>query len=196
MARPLSATDDDIINAAYQLVRHAGYDGLTISQLAREVGLTRAAITQRFGSAENLKSIVCRKKAEQLEAAVAELRATPGEEGLIEFAEFLGRMIGSRQNLSSFLQGYHDGIGEDVRLALEERRGQALRQAIARVMPPCAVAPEVAADLFMAFMSGSMLAWQANYSMDAPSFLKMRTQQWIAMMGLSRTANPQLGKVT
>lgn len=188
MARPLTVTDDDIVQAAYAVVRRAGYDGFTISEVARELGLTRAAITQRFGTADNLKAIVSRLKAEQLEELIDQLSAVPGPEGLLEFATFLGGMIGSRENLSSFLQGYSRTIHDQVRLQLEERRGRAMRMAIQRVMPPCNVVPEIAADMFMTFMSGSMLAWKSGRSEDAISFLRERTLQWMQLAGIKYDA--------
>lgn len=188
MARPLTVTDDDIVQAASAVVRRAGYDGFTISEVARELGLTRAAITQRFGTVDNLKAIVSRLKAEQLEELIDQLSAVPGPEGLLEFATFLGGMIGSRENLSSFLQGYSRTIQDEVRLQLEERRGRAMRMAIQRVMPPCNVVPEIAADMFMTFMSGSMLAWKSGRSEDAISFLRERALQWMQLAGIKYDA--------
>ena len=188
MARPLTATDDDIVQAAYAVVRRAGYDGFTISEVARDLGLTRAAITQRFGGADQLKAIVCRLMAEQLEDLIDQLAAVPGPEGLLEFATFLGGMIGSRENLSSFLQGYSRTIHDEVRLQLEERRGRAMRLAIQRVMPPCNVTPETASDMFMTFMSGSMLAWKSGRSDDAISYLQERTLQWMQLAGIKYDA--------
>lgn len=188
MARPLTVTDDDIVQAAYAVVRRAGYDGFTISEAARELGLTRAAITHRFGTADNLKATVSRLKAEQLEELIDQLSAVPGPEGLLEFATFLGGMIGSRENLSSFLQGYSRTIHDQVRLQLEERRGRAMRMAVQRVMPPCNVVPEIAADMFMTFMSGSMLAWKSGRSEDAISFLRERTLQWMQLAGIKYDA--------
>jgi TetR/AcrR family macrolide resistance operon transcriptional repressor len=188
MARPLTATDDDIVKAAYAVVQRVGYEGFTISEVARQLGLTRAAITQRFGSADQLKTIVCRLTAEQLEGLINQLSAVPGPEGLLEFATFLGGMIGSRENLSSFLQGYSRTIHDQVRLQLEERRGRAMRAAIQRVMPPCNVVPEIAADMFMTFMSGSMLAWKSGRSEDAISFLREQTLQWMELAGIEYDA--------
>lgn len=188
MARPLTVTDDDIVQAASAVVRRAGYDGFTISEVARELGLTRAAIRQRFGTVDNLKAIVSRLKAEQLEELIDQLSAVPGPEGLLEFATFLGGMIGSRENLSSFLQGYSRTIQDEVRLQLEERRGRAMRMAIQRVMPPCNVVPEIAADMFMTFMSGSMLAWKSGRSEDAISFLRERALQWMQLAGIKYDA--------
>jgi AcrR family transcriptional regulator len=48
MARPLSATDEDILQSAQQVMRRRGFEGFSLSEVAREVGLTRTAIALRF----------------------------------------------------------------------------------------------------------------------------------------------------
>lgn len=184
MARPLSVTDDNVISAASAVVNRVGFDGFTISEVAREVGLTRAAITQRFGDAGKLKTLVRLEKAERFEHMLAELRAAPGPDGILEIAAFLGNLVGSRTNLSLFMQEYSASIDDKVRMEVEHRRGLAMRNAIIRVMPPCNVEPDIAAELFQSFMSGSMLSWQATRSGDAQCFLRERARQWMQMMGL------------
>jgi AcrR family transcriptional regulator len=50
MARPRTASDEDILRAAFTAITRLGPARLTLAEVAREAGLTPAALVVRFGS--------------------------------------------------------------------------------------------------------------------------------------------------
>src|SRR5690606_862467 len=99
------------------------------------------------------------------EGMLTTLRAEPGAPGLMEIAEFVGRLAGGQQNFSAFLLDYSANMQSTARRRIEERRGEALRAAVAKVMPPLAIERDAAVAAFMAHVTGSLMAW---HSYDDP----------------------------
>lgn len=54
VGRPRTASDDDILRAAFRVVTRLGPGGLTLAEVAKEIGLSAAALVQRFGSKRGL----------------------------------------------------------------------------------------------------------------------------------------------
>jgi TetR/AcrR family macrolide resistance operon transcriptional repressor len=184
MARPLSVTDDQILDATHAVLIEMGAHGLTVSEIARRVGVSRAAISQRFGPLDDIKRLLMDRMAAQYEARLAQIAPKPGAAGLIAITELIGGMIKERERFSNFMFRYNVNIHDPILLSLEERRGQALRQLIARVMPDTALPKPAAVDAFMAHMTGSMINWQASQHPNATAFLRERTANWIRLAGI------------
>lgn len=178
MARPLSATDDEILDAARRVLAREGAAGFTIAEVAREVGLSRTAISLRFKTAADLKEVLFNRAGDHFDTLVAELALEPGARGLVEIAELVGRLARGRKNFSAFILDYGTNIEDAGRLRMEDRRGRTLRAAIAKVLPQTALAHDAAVDVFMANLTGSLFAWQSSDEPDAVTFLRNRALDW------------------
>lgn len=184
MARPLMATDDQILDAARNVLFRRGHDGFSVSEVAKEVGLSRSAIILRFDGASGLQSAVLERVAADFDDFMATCTAPPGPEGLLEIVSLIGRLVGSRRGLSLFMASFQADIQVPALAAFERRRGEALIRAIRRVMPPLPVAPEAAAAAFMAHIAGSLMAWQGSDVPEAEPLLRERTIQWMQIAGI------------
>jgi len=184
MARPLSVTDEQILEATQAVLFEAGSNGLTISAIARRLGVSRAAISQRMGSLDDIKRLLMDRLAAQYEAVLAQLSPEPGAAGLIAITELIGSMIKERERFTNFMFRYNVNIDDPILRGLEERRGQALRELIAQAMPETALPKPDAVDAFMAQMTGSMINWQASQHPNAAAFLRERTVNWIRLAGI------------
>ncbi|MFP5318490.1 MAG: TetR/AcrR family transcriptional regulator [Acidimicrobiia bacterium] len=71
MGRPRTASDDDILDAAARAISRAGPGRLTLASVAAEVGITAAAILQRFGSKHGLLLALSRRGTVEAAGAVA-----------------------------------------------------------------------------------------------------------------------------
>jgi AcrR family transcriptional regulator len=71
VARPRKATDDQIFEAAYRVMRRRGPSEWTLADIAAEAGLTAGALVQRFGSKRDLLVTLI----ERFAAAVPDLHA-------------------------------------------------------------------------------------------------------------------------
>lgn len=185
MARPLSATDDEILEAAGKVMRRRGPDGFSVSEVAREVGLSRTAIILRFKGGDELKRTLMRKNAAEFEARVSALETGHGAAALLAIADMIAQMAGSRDNFSGFMLRYTANVSDPILFGLEERRGEVLRAAIARAMPETAIEKGAAVDAFMAHLTGSLLYWQTSDELDARRFLRQRVMNWLRLVGIS-----------
>lgn len=188
MARPMSVTDEEILEAAHAVMARCGSDGFTVSEVARRVGLSRAAITHRFKGVEELRILLLKQMSHTFEDALAQLKGEPGAAGLVEIAEFVGGWTGMRTNFTAYMLDYSANIAAGAGVAAEVRRGEALRTAVAHVMPPLSVGPTAAVDAFMAHLIGSLFAWQSTDQSDAADFLRERTQEWLKLAGIGQPA--------
>ena len=185
MARPLSVSDDEILNVANGVFQTRGPDHFSLSEVAREVGLSRAAIILRFNSANDLKHLVMMDRAERFEALLAAVEIKRGAEGLLAIAGLIGSKAGSRSGNANFMSRMSANIADPVVRELEERRGESLRAAVRRAMPPTVISEEEAVDAFMAHLSGSLLQWQLSDQGDGSSFLRERTLSWLRLAGMT-----------
>lgn len=185
MPRPLTATDDDIMEAAQKVLALRGSSGFSVSEVARDLSLSRAAITSRFKSAQNLKQQVLVRNTELFKGKLSNLKLEKGAEGLLEIAELIGGMTNGRENFSAYMAKYASSVDDPDAMEIEQQRGQVLREAILAVMPETALAPEDAANAFMAHLTGSLLNWQAREDIPASSFLRDRTVKWLRLVGIS-----------
>lgn len=184
MARPLSVTDSQILDAMNAALVELGTHGLSISEVARRVGLSRAAISQRFGTLDDLKRLLMKRLLREFEERLAAVRIEAGAPGLIRIAELVGNMIGAREQFSNFMFRYSININDPILIGLEEQRGEILRALIAKTMPLTAIETTAAVDAFMAHLTGSIMNWQASRHPEATAFLKERTLNWIRLTGI------------
>jgi len=185
MARTPSVSDDEILEAAKQVLYTRGPEAFTLAEVATRVGLSRAAIILRFKSTEELKLTLLRKMVDQFLVQLQELPKTASGESLLEIAGFIGRRLGSRANLASFLNTQLSNMDQPVLAELELRRGEAWHQAISRAMPPIAISHEAAVAAFSAHLSGTMLAWPGENVEPSLDFMHRRTREWLQLAGIS-----------
>tara|TARA_R110001599_G_scaffold26856_2_gene94686 strand:- start:131449 stop:132000 length:552 start_codon:yes stop_codon:yes gene_type:complete len=173
------------MEAAHKVLALRGSDGFSVSEVARELSLSRAAITLRFKSAQNLKQQVLLRNAELFKGKLSNLKLEKGAAGLIEIAELIGGMTNGRQNFSDYMSKYASSVNDPDAMEIEQQRGQILRETILEVMPETALAPNDAADAFMAHLTGSLMNWQGRKNVSASSFLRERTIKWLHLVGIA-----------
>ena len=103
MARTQSVTDEEILQAAKRVIWRRGYDAFTLSDVAEEVGLSRAAIILRFQNTRALKLTLTARMVDEFTARLAALPSSRDGEGLIGLARFVGAAIGSKTSTRAFM---------------------------------------------------------------------------------------------
>jgi AcrR family transcriptional regulator len=184
MARPLSATDDEILQSAQQVMHRRGFEGFSLSEVAREVGLTRTAIALRFKSTDELKRTLIKRSMADFEARLADLELQQGAASLLAIADRIAEMAGSQDKFSGYMLRFSSNIKDPVLLEVEERRGMILRRAITAAMPETAIDRQAAADVFMAHLTGSLFNWQTSDEASARHFIRKRVMNWLRLAGI------------
>ena len=139
MARPKQASDEEVLLAAHRIYTDRGHQGFTLSELARDVGLSRAAIIQRFDSADALRMKLARERIGHFATILESLPVARSGDALVSLAAFIGGMVGERRQLASFMQNMQADLGDGELRELEKSRGQAMLDAIAVRMPEVAI---------------------------------------------------------
>ncbi len=189
MARPQSATDDEILDAAEAVMAERGPEGFSVSEVARQVGLSRAAISFRFDSPDGLKRSTFARAIGQVEHEVGTWSIVPGGDGLLEVAGGIGRMVSGRRGFARYILRFGASVDDPATRDMELQRGRIIREAVAKAMPEARVSRGEAVDAFMAHITGSLIAWRARPDGDAESFLRERTQIWLRMTGLAASGD-------
>lgn len=184
MARPLTATDEEIIAAANRVISRRGPDSFTLSEVAKEVGLTRAAITFRFKSTRDLKLKTLENRVGHFAHRMEALELERSGNGLLMVAEVIAAMANNQANLNSFFAVHQLNVADEELFALERRRGDLLNQAIMRAMPDIGYDPEKVALAFRAHLSGTLMSWQGAEERDAVAFVIARTKDWLRIVGI------------
>jgi len=186
MARPFTATDDDILRAAAKVMQRRGPDAFAMAEVAAEVGLSRAAIILRFKSTHDLKVTLLTKMVERFAEALAALPQSPSGDNLLRVAAFIGNHVGSREGSAKYFANYFTTNARDRELfELERLRGEVLRQAISKVMPQVVIDHDSAVTAFRSHLSGSIIAWLGNDEPDSCRHVVLRTREWLRLAGIA-----------
>ncbi len=184
MARTPSVSDEAILQTAQAVLSERGSAMFSIAEVAKRVGLSRAAIILRFNSTEALKELLVERSVERFIQQLTTLPKDPDGTGLLAIASFIGRHLRSRRGSSAFFSDHSDKIKNGELAKLEWKRGQALRQAILEVMPPTRISSESAAAAFGAHLTGSIFAWLSSEYPDAEQYLCERSLEWLKLAGI------------
>lgn len=159
MPRPKLVTDDEVLDAANRvLFAHGGTD-FTLADVAREVGLSRAALIQRFANRDQILRLMA---AREVEATRAYLGSLPLERGLPGLWAFLREIVSS--------MGDGNGFSARVQLAWMETRDADMKrmaaqrydlvqEAIAARLPHGTPEPEKLARSLHAVIAGATMQW-------------------------------------
>lgn len=162
MPRPKLHSDEDILRKAKNVLLREGPVDFTLSDVAEAVGMSRAALIQRFQD----KATIHRRIMEELTAEVRVFfAASSGERDLVVLWGFLKEMIegmdaevGSEAYLLLF---WGDIIDPHLRdLALE--RNELVRRAIEERLPLAPHDPVWVSGLIQSVLQGAYMRWMVS----------------------------------
>ena len=83
---------EQLINAAFETINVVGLAGVTLSQVAKEAGLSTGIVSHYFGDKEGLLSATMRKILRDLRDAVAECRAQAASDSQSQLFAIIGQL--------------------------------------------------------------------------------------------------------
>ena len=190
MARTLQVSDEAILKAAGLVLQQHGVERFSLAAVARKVGLTRAAITFRFGSASDLKRLAVSASVERFAARLRQLEHSASGDALLELAELIGSMVKGQAQLASFLSFSAAGMKDEELARIEAHRGLVLRQAIDRAIPDGIADRAKMLAVFNAHLTGSLVGWSVANGSDARRHMRERTAMLLDLLGISYTHAP------
>jgi AcrR family transcriptional regulator len=135
MPRPKTLPDNDVMEAAYELMHRQGPEALTFSRLAQACGLSASTLVQRFRSKADLVRSTLFYAWDRLDEKTAtfssKVRKTP--EGAIQLLTMLSRDYGG-------IEAYADALlilREDLRDPALRARGAKWKATLSRLLEDC-----------------------------------------------------------
>jgi len=167
--RPRKASDDEIFQAAYQVMQRLGPTELTLADIAAEAGLTAGALVQRFGSKRDLLLKLSERFSEGTTEMFAQLRRGHRSPlaALRAYAECMAGMAATPaaliRNLSYLQIDLTDpGLRKNLAIQAQGTRKELqklIREAIAAKELVPTTNPRQLARTIEAVVGGSMLSW-------------------------------------
>ena len=154
--------------AGMAVLMEFGSDGITLARVAQVLGVTAAAVRQRFGSKRGLLVEMARRRIDQTELRFATARAafTSPLEALYQAFTAELDQIGAPPQVANAFSAYTDNIGDaDMRAAfatelgvMERHIGELLREAADAGELSGPVTPALVSTV-LAAAEGTMLVW-------------------------------------
>lgn len=174
-----------------RVIRRTGYDRFTLSDVAKEVGLSRPAILKRFKSTQALKVIVSKSS---VDAFIARLNALPVErsgDALLQLVDLMGSMTRTHTGVARFFARHRDNLDDPTLAAIERRRGKAWLAALEARMPKTLLKRQDAARSFGALLSGAVTQWQNMPGVNGSAYLRERAEDWLTLAQISFSKRPR-----
>ncbi len=157
MARPKLKSDDEVLDAANAVLKRRGPLDFTLNDVAQEVGLSRAAVIQRFTNKETLLIRMMERDVGLLREHLERLPREKGPEGVWAFLQALVRGMGHGYTFSvnALIFWHETQIPELQRLS--GLRTRYVHEAIRQRLPPGA--PAGTAALLHSVIGGAAMQW-------------------------------------
>ena len=161
--------DNTVLDAALKIMLRPQREAFTLSDVATEVGLSRAALIQRFQNRDGLQLRVAERGLQMLEEYLQEAPSHQGVDDVWTFLRTLVNSMGSDDRLPSLLMMLRDDMVDKELNTIAKARNRLIRNAISERLPDASEGQnDMLASLIQATMQGAAL--QAG--VDSPSELK------------------------
>lgn len=181
MPRPKTMPDEEVLAAAFALMRADGPDGLTFAALAARTGLSGATLVQRFENKAKLIQRALIQAWDGLDGQTAELMVsvprTP--EGAVALLVGLSGDYGGIDSYADDLRI----LREDLRDPLLRARGAKWRDVLSGVLDEClAGLPAASPGLGLLMASqwqGSLLWWSFDPQVPVTTFVEQSLTRFV-----------------
>jgi len=128
--RPKTVDDNTVLDAALKIMLRPQREAFTLSDVATEVGLSRAALIQRFQNRDGLQLRVAERGLQMLEEYLQEAPSHQGVDDVWTFLRTLVNSMGSDDRLPSLLMMLRDDMVDKELNTIAKARNRLIRNAI------------------------------------------------------------------
>jgi TetR/AcrR family macrolide resistance operon transcriptional repressor len=159
--RPKLHSDEAVLDATMEVLLRRGPAEFTLNDVAVELGMSRAALIQRFKNKDTLYLRAMERSGAQRRDYLASMPVEVGARGLWRFLTEIVSGMGTGEGLDSYLLLAWKDLRDTTlrRMALE--RNLMVRKAIAARLPESAERDEVAAVL-QDVIAGATMQWMVE----------------------------------
>ena len=160
MPRPKLKSDDEVLEAATAVLKRCGPIDFMLSGVAKEAGLSRATLIQRFTNRDTLLVRMMERGVAQVRRYLDAMPLGAGPQGLWEFLQALVRSMNARNDFSvNYLISWYELQVPELR-TLAIQRNRAVVEGIRKRLPPGAVAE--AELLLHSVIAGATTQWAVD----------------------------------
>lgn len=187
MARPKLHSDSDILDTALRVLLQKGPHAFTLSDVASAIGMSRAALIQRFGDKQALHRKVMERATGEVRDYFASLDATRGLAPLWAMLKDLIGGMGSGEGVEGYLLLLWGDTRDDGLRALAAERNRLVRDAITARLPLEPHAPGSTAGLIQSVLQGACMRWFVEREGELAGYMTAATR---GLMELLYPAHP------
>jgi AcrR family transcriptional regulator len=189
MSRPRTVSDEEILAAAMTAIGRHGPARLTLAHVAQEVGLSPAALVQRFGSKAGLLRAAASRGADRADAVFDGIRATVSSpiaallQAMVEF----GSGIATREEMANHIGMLQLDLTEPDLHEQAVAQAQTLRNRIAQLVEEAATAGELdvgdvdgLAETVYTVYNGALVTWAIVGSGPLDDWVRDRVDRILA----------------
>ncbi|KFE62487.1 regulatory protein, TetR [Hyalangium minutum] len=179
--RPKLHSDEAILDATMEVLLRRGLAGFTLNDVAAELGMSRAALIQRFKNKDTLYRRVMERSGAQRRDYLASMPVEVGAQGLWRFLTEIISGMGTGEGLDSYLLLAWQDLRDTTlrRMALE--RNLMVRDAIAARLPKMAERNEVAAVL-QDVIAGATMQWMVEREPSLTRYVLERVRRVLGLL--------------
>lgn len=182
MPRPKLHSDETILAAAQKVLLTRGPSDFTLSDVAAEVGISRAALIQRFTDKRTLHLRVMERSTQEVRDY---FEAVPEQGGLAPLWAMLTDLIGGMGAGEGFagylLLEWSDVVDDDLN-ALARERNRLVFNAVRDRLPDVPHDPDIAAGLVQSVIQGAAMQWLIAKQGRLDRFVTSRTRQALQVL--------------
>ena len=188
MPRPKRQSDEIVLDTALQVILDKGPASFTLTDVAVAVGLSRAALIQRFTDKATLHRKVMERMTQAVRNYFAELSPEPGLDPLWSMLKDLIAGMGGGGGTERYLILLLADLSEPTLHDLAAERNRLVVQAIERRLPasphdPARAARAArAASLVQTVIQGSCMQWLVEPQGDLSAYMTTRTRDLLTLL--------------
>ncbi len=178
MPRPKLVSDTEVLDATLGVMLQLGPDRFTLTDVANKVGLSRAALIQRFGDKAALQRQTMQRQTDEVYEYFAQAPQTTGLRALWAMLRDLIDGMGAGEGFSGYLLLAWGDVNDPHLNRLARERNALVRHSIVSRLPPGPEA-ETNAGLIHAVIQGASMLWMIDQQGGLAEFVEAETRKVI-----------------
>lgn len=182
MPRPKLHSDAEILRKAKVVLLREGPVAFTLSDVAKAVGMSRAALIQRFQDKATIHRRIMEEMTGEFRAFFAALHGERDIQSLWTFLKDMIEGMDAEAGKESYLLLFWGDIVDPHLRALADERNELFRQAIEKRTPVRPHDPEAVSGLIQSVLQGAYMRWMVGRKGALTAFMRDETRQVLAFL--------------
>ena len=182
MPRPKLHSDEFILDTALGILLQKGPSAFTLSDVAEAVGISRAALIQRFKDKATLHRKVMERNTQEVRDYFANASPEKGLDPLWTMLKDLIAGMGSGAGTEGYLLLLWGDVQEPSLRALATERNRLVLKAIEERLPPRPHPRKHTAGLIQTVIQGACMQWLVEPQGELAAFMTERTRMLLSIL--------------